>query len=91
MPDKVGAIMHFEGNRFWFEGNRGFEIIDIDTATEPFRIDFWAGGSTVQGTFQIVGQTLVVCSAPPGVSRPNSLDPTVNPRYILSEAVRRSP
>src|SRR5262245_28358680 len=49
MPDKIGTIMHFEGNRFWFEGDRGFEVFEIDATAEPFKIDYWDKGTAVQG------------------------------------------
>lgn len=88
-PERIGAVMHFDGNRFRFEGDQGFEVIDIDTSGEPYKIDFWEGGTAVQGVFKIVGNTLTICSAPPNIARPASLDPTAHHRYILTEAVRQ--
>ena len=79
---------HIEGNRFWFDGDPGFEILDVDTTVEPYRVDFWDKGTAVQGVFRIAGDTLVVCSAPPGVSRPSGLDSRANSRYITFEAQR---
>ena len=88
MDDKIGVRAHLEGNPFRFDGDSGFEIIDIDTSVEPHRIDFWEKGTAVQGVFRIAGETLVVCSAPPGVSRPTGLDSRANSRYITFEAQR---
>jgi hypothetical protein len=89
MPEKIGVIMHIEGNRFWFAGDRGFELIDIDTSVTPYKIDFWEHGTAVQGVFKTDGAVFSVCSAPPGVARPASFDCSAHRRYILWEAVRQ--
>jgi len=88
MNDKIGVRAHIEGNRFWFDGDSGFEILDVDTTVEPYRVDFWEKGTAVQGVFRIASDTLVVCSAPPGVSRPTGLDSRAHSRYITFEAQR---
>jgi uncharacterized protein (TIGR03067 family) len=88
MNDKIGVRAHIEGNRFWFDGDSGFEILDIDTTVEPYRVDFWEKGTAVQGVFRIASDTLVVCSAPPGVARPAGLDSRAHSRYITFEAQR---
>jgi hypothetical protein len=88
MADKTGTLMHFDGNRFWFEGDRGFEIFEIDATTEPFRIDYWEAGTAVEGIYKIVDSTLFECSAPPGVARPITFDPRADRRYICIEAQR---
>jgi uncharacterized protein (TIGR03067 family) len=89
MTDKTGMRMHFAGNRFWFDGDTGFEVIAIDAAVVPHRIDFWSGGSAVQGIFRIAGGVLSVCTAPPGDPRPTGFDPSRHPRWILSESRRQ--
>lgn len=88
-PERIGAVIHIDGNRFRFEGDQGFETIDIDTSAEPYKIDFWERGSAVQGVFKIVGNSLIVCSAPPNTARPTGFDPAAHHRYILVEAVRQ--
>ena len=88
MPEKTGVNAHIEGNRFWFDGDSGHEVLDLDTSVAPFRMDFWGGGTAVQGVYRIDGNTLFVCSAPPGVSRPTGFDPRADSRYILMVAER---
>jgi uncharacterized protein (TIGR03067 family) len=88
MPDKTGVKAHIEGNRFWFEGDPGHEVLDLDTSAAPFRMDFWDGGTAVQGVYRIEGNTLFVCSAPPDVARPAGFDPRADSRYILMVAER---
>jgi len=88
-PERIGSEMHFEGNRFWFGGDSGFEIVDIDSTAKPSRIDFWESGSAVQGIYRIAGSTLTLCSSPPGSSRPKDLDRCDHPRYILVDAQRK--
>jgi len=88
MNDKIGVRAHIDGNKFWFDGDSGFEILDVDTTVAPYRVDFWDKGTAVQGVYRIAGDTLVVCSAPPGVSRPSGLDSRANSRYIIFEAQR---
>src|SRR5262245_25202235 len=36
MPDKFGSGMNFDGNRFWFTGDQGFEAIEVDARAAPF-------------------------------------------------------
>ena len=86
MPDKTGVKMHFEDNRFWFEGDSGFEVFDINAESDPKRIDFWDETSAVQGIYLIKGDTLIVCSSPPGSSRPSDFDPPAFSKQILTEA-----
>ena len=88
VPERLGAVMHHEGNRFWFEGESGFEVVDIDAESNPHRIDFWEGGTAVQGVYRLDGDELTTCSAPPGVPRPSSVDRCSRPQYILATARR---
>ena len=88
MRDKIGVKAHIDGNRFWFDGDSGHEVLDLDASAAPFRIDFWERGTAVQGIYRIEGNTLSVCSAPPGVSRPDGFDSSTDSRYILFVAER---
>lgn len=90
MREKIGVKAHVDGNRFWFDGDSGHEVLDLDASTAPNRIDFWGGGTAVQGVYRVEGDTLSVCSSPPGVSRPAGFDPRADSRYILFVAERVS-
>lgn len=90
MSDKIGVEMHIEGNRFWFERDKGFELIELDDSVEPHRIDFWEGGTAVTGIYRVEGETIALCTAPPGFSRPTDFEPAFLSREIRTLAVRKS-
>jgi uncharacterized protein (TIGR03067 family) len=88
MPEKAGLALHFDGNRFWIGEDSGYEVVEVDTSAEPFKIDFWEAGSAVQGVYRVADTTLSICSASPGISRPKDLDRCDHPQYILTDAQR---
>jgi uncharacterized protein (TIGR03067 family) len=88
MPEKTGVKAHIAGNRFWFDGDSGHEVLDLDTSVAPFRMDFWGGGTAVQGRVPHRRQHLVCLLGAPGVSRPTGFDRAADSRYILMVAER---
>jgi uncharacterized protein (TIGR03067 family) len=90
MSGRNGYVFHFQNNRHWISGNRGYEWYAVDRKATPNMIDFYDHKlPTIRGIYRIEGRQLVVCSADPGLPRPTDFSTTPGSGRILTKTERR--
>ena len=90
LPDRNGAVFHFQHNRHWISGDRGYEWYAVDDKATPKMIDFYDHkGPTIRGIYRIEGGQLVLCTADPGLPRPTDFSTAPRSGRILTKTQRR--
>lgn len=90
LPDRNGAVFHFEGNRHWIGGDRGNEWYAVDEKASPKMVDFYDHKQpTIRGIYRIEGKQLILCTADPGLPRPTDFSTSPGSGRILTKTQRR--
>ena len=90
MSERNGYVFHFQHNRHWIGGNKGYEWYAVDSGASPKMIDFYDNKlPTIRSIYRIEGKQLVICSADPGLPRPTDFSTSPGSGRILTKVQRR--
>jgi uncharacterized protein (TIGR03067 family) len=89
MPERNGRAFIYEGKTVHLDTDKGRENYVLHEDTNPKRIDFVDGHNPpILGIYKLEDDTLVTCSADPGLERPTSFSTSPGDGRILTHTRR---